>query len=300
MFGSDNSPDNEESELKVVVRGLPFEARDEDVLTFFNIEEEQLSLPKWSDSGRCRGVAFIELESQDEVERIKNMNGEDFTVEGNIRQIVVSDYEKRPPRKQRRRRRPAPRQQVFEPDSQSSKEIYVSNVPFQAEKEDFHRVFGDCDKIEDITIPTIYSSGRPKGFAFVRFASVEGRDRALDLDGTTMIDREIGVRENRGRATTKRQAPRHNREGLSDKPEQCSTIFVGNLPWETTEEELIALFKDCGEIRSARIVRQSWTNRSRGFGYVEFVEEASVDTAVQQNLTVGERQLRIDFAENMD
>jgi len=292
------------------------------VLEFFEITEEQLTLPKWSDSGRCRGTAFIQLDSPDEVARVKAMDGDEFSVEGNTRPVQISDYVKNPPRRTRnrnnRRRRndtndpensedgdgnekDGSREQVFEPDDLSQREIYVSNVPFTAEREDFEAVFGDCGEIEDITIPTIYSSGRPKGFAFVRFTTVEAKEAALQLNETTMIDRTLGVRENRGRAKPTRQRTTQRSPKtttLSERPANCTTIFVGNLPWETDEKELKENFESCGEIRSARVVRQSWTGRSRGFGYVEFVEEASVNTAVQANVKIGGRVLRIDYAES--
>lgn len=311
-------------EMKVVIRGLPFEASEEEVLDFFQIDASQLNLPKFSDSGRCKGFAFITCQSENEVGRIKTMGGDTFTAGANARQISVSDYEERPKRQRRNRRRRGGNggnrensentgaqresggndrsQQSFQASEESEREVYVSNVPFDADEEDFRRVFGDCGEIEEITIPTIYTSGRPKGFAFVRFADQKGRDEALTLNQTNMLNRTIGVRINKGRAikTSNRDYNRTRHDGLSEKPERCTTIFVGNLPWDTTEDDLQEQFEDCGKITSARIVKQTYTGRSRGFGYVEFQDEASVDTAVQQARTLGGRELRIDYAESQN
>lgn len=308
-------------EMKVVIRGLPFEASEDEVLDFFQIDASQLNLPKFSDSGRCKGFAFITCQSENEVGRIKTMGGDTFTAGANARQISVSDYEERPKRQRRNRRRRGGNrensentggqresggndrnQQSFQASEESEREVYVSNVPFDADEEDFRRVFGDCGEIEEITIPTIYTSGRPKGFAFVRFADQKGRDEALTLNQTNMLNRTIGVRINKGRAikTSNRDYNRTRHDGLSEKPERCTTIFVGNLPWDTTEDDLQEQFEDCGKITSARIVKQTYTGRSRGFGYVEFQDEASVDTAVQQARTLGGRELRIDYAESQN
>lgn len=304
-------------EMKVVIRGLPFEASEDDVMDFFQIDKSQLNLPKFSDSGRCKGFAFITCVSDDEVGRIKSMGGDTFTAGSNQRQISVSDYEERPKRQRKRgnrrqrqnNREPSEnmggssrQQQSFQASEESEREVYVSNVPFDANEDDFRRVFGDCGEIEEITIPTIYTSGRPKGFAFVRFADQKGRDEALILNQTNMLNRTIGVRINKGRAikTSSRDYNRTRHDGLSEKPERCTTIFVGNLPWDTTEDELQQQFEDCGKITSARIVKQTYTGRSRGFGYVEFQDEASVDTAVQQARTLGGRELRIDYAESQN
>lgn len=307
-------------EFKVVIRGLPFEASEDGVLDYFNIEASQLNLPKFSDSGRCKGFAFITCGSQDEANRIKGMAGSSFEAGGNERQISVSDYEERPKNQNKRNNRRRGRgrgrgggnndrdnnssrqQQNFESSEESEREVYVSNVPFDANEDDFRRVFGDCGEIEEITIPTIYTSGRPKGFAFVRFADNKAREEALLLNQTNMLNRTIGVRANKGRAVRSGRQDyfRERRDGLSEKPERCTTIFVGNLPWETSEDELQAIFESCGKVLSARIVKQTYTGRSRGFGYVEFTEEASVDTAVQQSQSLQGRELRIDYAESQN
>lgn len=308
-----------ELDFKVVIRGLPFEASEDGVLDHFGIEASQLNLPKFSDSGRCKGFAFITCGTQEVADRIKGMAGSMFEAGGNERQISVSDYEERPKREQRggnrggrgggnnrrrgrggRNNNSARQQQNFETSEESEREIYVSNVPFDANEDDFKRVFGDCGEIEEITIPTIYTTGRPKGFAFVRFGTNKAREAALLLNQTNMLNRTIGVRQNKGRAVRsgRQDYYRERHNGLSDKPERCTTIFVGNLPWDTTEAELQELFESCGKVQSARIVKQTYTGRSRGFGYVEFTEEASVDTAVQQTLNLEDRELRIDYAES--
>jgi RNA recognition motif-containing protein len=46
-------------------------------------------------------------------------------------------------------------------------------------------------------------------------------------------------------------------------------IFVGNLAPEATEDELMALFKPFGEVKSAEVKRELFTGASKGFGFVE-------------------------------
>jgi len=118
-----------------------------------------------------------------------------------------------------------------------------------------------------------------------------------------MMKRTISVRENKGRPVRKERTRRPRREGLSERPEGCRTIFVGNLPWETEEEELRNLFGPYGDIVNARIVKQSWTKRSRGFGYVEFQQEEAVTdviaTAVKKPFSMNDRELRLDYADQL-
>jgi len=47
------------------------------------------------------------------------------------------------------------------------------------------------------------------------------------------------------------------------------TLYVGNIPWSTTEGELEQLFAQHGEVLDCRIITERATGRSRGYGFVE-------------------------------
>ena len=51
------------------------------------------------------------------------------------------------------------------------------------------------------------------------------------------------------------------------------TLYVGNLPWATKSEELIAAFSQHGEVVNGRIITDRETGRSKGFGFVEVSDE---------------------------
>ena len=51
------------------------------------------------------------------------------------------------------------------------------------------------------------------------------------------------------------------------------TLYVGNLPWSTTEDELAQAFAPHAEVKSCRIITDRETGRSRGFGFVEVNDE---------------------------
>jgi RNA recognition motif-containing protein len=58
------------------------------------------------------------------------------------------------------------------------------------------------------------------------------------------------------------------------------TLYVGNLPWATTEDELAKAFAEFVEVKGCRIITDRETGRSRGFGFVE-VDEVDAEKAVQ-------------------
>ena len=51
------------------------------------------------------------------------------------------------------------------------------------------------------------------------------------------------------------------------------TLYVGNIPWSTTESELEQLFAQHGEVLDCRIITERATGRSRGYGFIEVNDE---------------------------
>jgi len=57
-------------------------------------------------------------------------------------------------------------------------------------------------------------------------------------------------------------------------------VFVGNLDFSTTEDQLRQLFENYGAVERASILTDRDTGRSRGFGFVEMTDAAEADTAI--------------------
>jgi len=58
-------------------------------------------------------------------------------------------------------------------------------------------------------------------------------------------------------------------------------IFVGNLSWEATEEELNDLFAGSGEVTSVKIISDKFTGQPKGFAFVEMATEAEAVKAIE-------------------
>ena len=57
-------------------------------------------------------------------------------------------------------------------------------------------------------------------------------------------------------------------------------IYVGNLPWSTTSQDLEAMFAPHGAVRSAEVISDRETGRSRGFGFVEMETNEGLQAAI--------------------
>ncbi len=74
-------------------------------------------------------------------------------------------------------------------------------------------------------------------------------------------------------------------------------IYVGNLPFTSTEDEIKALFEQYGEVTSVNLITDRETGRPRGFGFVE-MDDSGADTAIKEldQSQLGGRTLKINEA----
>lgn len=78
----------------------------------------------------------------------------------------------------------------------------------------------------------------------------------------------------------------------------ATNIYVGNLPWSTTTDELYAMFQQYGAVTRAQVVTDRETGRSRGFGFVEMPNEAEAQAAIAalNNQPMNGRPLTVNVA----
>lgn len=79
---------------------------------------------------------------------------------------------------------------------------------------------------------------------------------------------------------------------------EVTTLYVGNLPWATTEDDLMRAFSQHGTVHSARIITDRETGRSRGFGFVE-VEDADAERCIEamNGAELGGRPITVNVAQ---
>ncbi len=75
------------------------------------------------------------------------------------------------------------------------------------------------------------------------------------------------------------------------------SIYVGNLPWSASEDDVRQLFQAYGEVQSVKLISDRETGRARGFGFVEMEdEEATKAIEALENYSFGGRTLRVNEA----
>jgi RNA recognition motif-containing protein len=75
-------------------------------------------------------------------------------------------------------------------------------------------------------------------------------------------------------------------------------LYVGNLSYETTEQDLRELFTQAGNVTSVALIKEPGTQRSKGFAFIEMSSQSEVQKAISMfnGYTLGERQLTVSVA----
>jgi RNA recognition motif-containing protein len=75
-------------------------------------------------------------------------------------------------------------------------------------------------------------------------------------------------------------------------------IYAGNLNYSLSEEELEKVFADYGEVTSVKIIRDKYTDQSKGFGFIEMADDAAAQKAIDElnGSEVKGRELRVNQA----
>lgn len=80
-------------------------------------------------------------------------------------------------------------------------------------------------------------------------------------------------------------------------------IYVGNLSWEVTGDDLRKTFEAFGQVESANVIKDKYSGQSKGFGFVEMPSKEEAQTAIQEmngkeikgrNVTVNEARPRAE------
>ncbi len=79
-------------------------------------------------------------------------------------------------------------------------------------------------------------------------------------------------------------------------------LYVGNLPFSVTQDQLKEMFSSYGEITEATLVIDKYSSRSRGFGFVTLADDAAADKAIAEmnGKVVEDRPLKVSEAKPME
>jgi nucleolin len=187
----------------------------------------------------------------------------------------------------------------------------MEGIPWSATEDDIYGFFdqvSECPfstQIEELRAPKFQDSGRLKGYAHIQFLDAKTAKKALQLlDGQYLGERFITLSAAKPAGFSGGLSAKGAPGAAPKRPAGCSTLFVKNLPYEMTEDQLKAGFSRFGTVASARLARWNHTQRLKGFGYVQFEHGFSAEAAMKafaeglrdkRPLRVMERVVDLDY-----
>lgn len=194
------------------------------------------------------------------------------------------------------------------PEKRSAHAIWIGNLPYHATTHSLRTfITTHAPSIRDAQITRIhmpaptapshrmYRNGqRPtsKGFAYVDFDSAEALDAALALTETEFEPggRKVLVKnalsfEGRPDGDGAAGEARGGKAGTGDKESavkpRSRRVFVGNLAFDVTKEDLEAHYAQCGEVLDVHMATFEDTGKCKGFAWVSFADESAAEAAVK-------------------
>jgi nucleolin len=167
--------------------------------------------------------------------------------------------------------------------------VRLGNLSFELDGKDdeIRKTFEGCGEINSIEMIT-RRDGKFAGVAIIEFADNDGAQASLKLNDNDLYGRMMKLS-----LSTESERPKRPPGQLSEKPEGCTTVFIGNLSFEIQEEEVKSFFADCGDIKECRWPKGDFT----GIGWVEFYDTNAPDLAVKKaGEMVKGRAIRVDYA----
>jgi nucleolin len=144
------------------------------------------------------------------------------------------------------------------------------------------------------------TTGKSRGFGYVDFATAAAAKKAFEEGQGKEVDGRairIDLSTPKGDVTDNR-AKKFN----DQRSAPSSTLFIGNLSFDISEDDVWNAFSEHGEVSGVRLPKDPDSGRPKGFGYVEFAAQESAQAAIDAmtGQELAGRPLRLDFSTPRD
>ncbi|CAK7566700.1 MAG: hypothetical protein SEPTF4163_004651 [Sporothrix epigloea] len=188
---------------------------------------------------------------------------------------------------------------VATPASQASNEgetpygVHIRNIVFDATEAHLKEAFEHYGPVTRCVIARD-ARGMSRGYGFVWFESAEAKEKAkAEASGSFWHGRRLEVGDRLARTRPDNTASERTTREPTD------SLYIGNLPYETTDADLNVIFGDLKGLLAVRVAVDRATGWPRGFAHADFdtTENATAGLEFLKNKQVGTRSLRIDYAQ---
>lgn len=178
--------------------------------------------------------------------------------------------------------------------------VFIKNLDVAIDNKALHDTFAAFGNILSCKVAQD-ESGASKGYGFVHYETDEAASQAIKhVNGMLLNEKKVFVGHH---------IPKKDRQSkFEEMKANFTNIYVKNIPVEVTDEEFRELFEKFGDVTSASLARDQESGKSRGFGFVNFINHEHASTAVDelngkdfkgQDLYVGRAQKKHEREEEL-
>jgi RNA recognition motif-containing protein len=177
----------------------------------------------------------------------------------------------------------------------------MSGLPYECNETQIEEFFESPASITRINLPKYQDSGRCLGYGHVDFKNKSEYEAGLLKNRESIGGRYIDISAAKGEQTPiSKLIIGHGTKQIvkpKDPPDYCKTIYVGNLPYDATEDELGNKFRRYGKIEQIRFAYNFRNKQFKGFAYIDFEHASAVPQALNLSGTnFRGRNMTIDFS----
>ncbi|KAK0125388.1 Protein phosphatase PP2A regulatory subunit B, variant 2 [Cadophora gregata] len=178
--------------------------------------------------------------------------------------------------------------------------VFIKNLDTAIDNKALHDTFAAFGNILSCKVAQD-ETGASKGYGFVHYETDEAASQAIKhVNGMLLNEKKVFVGHH---------IPKKDRQSkFEEMKANFTNIYVKNIPIEVTDDEFRDLFEKFGDVTSASLARDQETNKSRGFGFVNFINHEHAAKAVDelngkdfkgQDLYVGRAQKKHEREEEL-
>jgi RNA recognition motif-containing protein len=204
-----------------------------------------------------------------------------------------------------------------EVEKRSEHGIWIGNLPWHLSKEDLRKFFVEYSDITEEMITRVHmptpNDGKPankveekkkfvkvvnnQGYAYVDFNCSEAVGYAIELSEQLLGGRRVLIKNNK---SFEGRPQKTKEESRNDGKPPSKRVFLGNLSFDTTEDNLKEHFEKCGAIANVKVAQFEDSGKCKGYAWITFEELEGAENAVRGFVCIEEELSDASESESED
>jgi len=247
---------------------------------------KEIRLKRHNDTGKVKGYGFVEFTRVEEAEKaVKTLNN--YNILGRNIKVEYSHMKR-----------------ILPTSNPTEKANSISSIHEQSTTQTYSQPPPNAPVQNTLLLQNILSNPQLLTYIFLQ----QQQQQQQQLLAQQQQQQQQLLSQQQNLTTTTNQQPNSAPSNFSQqisrvqepqkrRPQNCNTVFIGNLHYEIDNNEIRKIFSNVGKIKDIRWLYDKKTNKFKGCGFVEFYDpDSTVRAASLNGMVVLGRPMRVDYA----